>query len=95
MDAKAICKALIESGAWLLPVTRLLLTPLATYWTGLTHPQGGGQCRSKGSLCGQNCLVMGQWEQRLASKALGPQVSSPRGTAGWSWTFHSALGASI
>ena len=35
MDAKAICKALIESGAWLLPVTRLLLTSLGNlYWTG-------------------------------------------------------------
>lgn len=35
MDAKAICKALIERGAWLFPVTRLLLTsPVNLYWTG-------------------------------------------------------------
>lgn len=35
MDAQVICKALIESGAWLFPVTRLLLTsPGKLYWTG-------------------------------------------------------------
>ena len=35
MDVKAVCKALIESGAWLLPVTRRLLTsPGNLYWTG-------------------------------------------------------------
>lgn len=96
MDAKAICKALIESGGLAAPLLQALLTPWQPTGLGLNEAtlRVEASAEVKGPLCGQNCFVMGQWEQRLAIQGPWSTRPPPSGGTRPGPDLHSALGAS-